>query len=323
MKLLHLKFALLGVFVLAGYLMVRAGVDFKGPIKRIEPDELLSDGVKEKGELDILILGTSHGMAFRDLGAPEGVSVVNASQSGLGVAPLRVKGRYLIGQLKQVRNVVIVVDEWQIASATRSESTTAFDAYAFDSKFLSELVKEEVHRPVIARYVCGLFGNLPSLAYERAIGHRIEIREQQAFVNEAKSIGTINSAKAAGRAHKLYMGSTLEDARRLSSKLVDFAVEMEKEEKVGKVLFVFPPLPEVFRDQTPDISSDFKRVFFDVLTKKGASALDLASILPEDEFYSDEDHLTSDAARSVGRKQILPKLDLGPIDPEQGSGRSE
>ena len=56
-----------------------------------------------------VVLGTSHGMALRDLGVPEGVGIVNASQSGLGVAPLMIKTRYLVGQLEKVRNVVIVV----------------------------------------------------------------------------------------------------------------------------------------------------------------------------------------------------------------------
>jgi hypothetical protein len=310
-KALHLKFCLLALCVSAGWWAFRTGINVAGPIKRIDPNAEMADLGDLSEELDVFLIGTSHALAFRDLGFGDEVSIVNASQSGLGVAPLIVKCRHALNAVQKCRNVVIVVDEWQISSASRSEGTYAFDAYHFDRRFLNEMVGENFQRAVIARYVCGLFGNLPSLAYERAVGFQLEDRERQAFLGDQKAVGNIDPAKAFGRALKLYLGTTLQDAHRLSEKLAAFSKYLTEESGiVEKVIFVFPPLPKVFRNQCPEVAEHYKQELLRALKGGSHTILDFSDIWPDEHHYSDEDHLTSDAARILGREKIMPHLAL-------------
>ena len=311
MKTLHLKFCLLALFVSVGWWVVKTGVDAAGQIKRIDPNAEIADFEEATKELDVYLIGTSHGLAFRDLGFGDDVSIVNASQSGLGVAPLIVKCRHALNQVQECRNVIIVVDEWQISSARRSEGSHAFDAFGFDRRFLNEMIREDFERAVVARYVCGLFGNLPNLVYERAVGFKFEEKERQAFLGEQQWGGPIDPKKAAGRAFKLYRGSSLKDAQRLSEKLAVFSDDLIAENKaVEKVIFVFPPLPKIFRDQTPEAAKQYKSILLKALEGSEHTILDFSDIWPDEQYYSDVDHITSDAAKKLGREKILQHLNL-------------
>ncbi|MDA7880836.1 hypothetical protein N9A94_00845 [Akkermansiaceae bacterium] len=311
MKTLHLKFCLLALFVSAGWWVVKTGIDTAGPIKRIDPNAEIADLEEAAKELDVYLIGTSHGLAFRDLGLGDDVSIVNASQSGLGVAPLIVKCRHALNQIQKCRNVVIVIDEWQISSAGRSEGSHAFDAFEYDRPFLNEMLGEDFQRAVVARYVFGLFGNLPNLVYERAVGFKSEERETQAFLGEQQWGGPIDPKKAAGRVFKLYRDSSLNDAHRLSEKLAMFSDDLIAGNKaVKQVIFIFPPLPQIFRDKTPEVAKHYKNILLKALEGSEHTILDLSDIWPDEQYYSDEDHLTSDAARKLGQEKILQHLHL-------------
>ncbi len=306
MKQLHSKFVILFLLLSLSWAGVRVAVDGAGKIKRIDPRAGFHDG--ESG-LDVLVLGTSHGLALRDLGVDSDVSIVNASQSGLGVAPLIVKCRFALAQVGRCRNVVIVVDEWQISSLARSEAAYAFDAYFFEREFLGEMMKEDFQRAVTSRYILGLFGNLPNLVYERFSGKKLEDLEEEAFVGTSESIGTISPQKAAGRAFSLYRGSTLAGARELSKKLAALSNYLTEESgKVEKVIFLFPPTPEVFREQSPIAAKDYKDVLISTLKGGNHEIHDFSDTRPGDIYYADEDHLTSDAARDFGRAEVIPLL---------------
>ena len=77
-----------------------------------------------------------------------------------------------------------------------------------------------------------------------------------------------------------------------------------------RVLVVSPPLPKVFRDQDPPEAASYRKALVSALDSHGVEFLDLSEARPEDQYYSDTDHLTSGEARVIGRTEILPLLKL-------------
>ncbi|MDA7615245.1 hypothetical protein N8574_02255 [Akkermansiaceae bacterium] len=307
MKKIFRKFLLLAALVVLAVFLTQLSLSLVIPIKRIDFGQDLAE--KQPGEsLDVLVIGTSHGRAFRDMGLADSATVYNASQSGLGIQPLIEKIRY-IDKRKEVKNLIVFVDEWQISSESRSNYTKAYDNFVYDQEFAKQLLESGVSRPVLGRYFLGVCGNLPDLVYERIAGFRIEQQEAKFFDVETKPVKFIDPAKAAGRSQKLYMGSTLDAANNLSKKLSRYLSGLQK--KGVRVIVCFPPLPLKFRDAAPVEAIEYKKIFISTAEESAIPVFDFSGELPDDQHYADEDHLTSSESRDFSRERILPLLDLG------------
>jgi hypothetical protein len=241
--------------------------------------------------IDLLIVGTSHGIAVRDLNLGASNVVLNISDSDLGLYPAMIKCDY-VRERRAVETILFVIDPFQLAGR-RNEFAQTFDFFVFDRRLYRLMKRYGLERISLLRHRYGMIGNLPKVLYWSVAGTHV-VFDPVAAVRQPPSTGRFSDwadrrGKAEVRIRHLYAGTDPDATSTYLSLFEDFIGRVRGEGT--DVVLVLPPYPRVSLSLLPPEHASIREALRMSAERSGARFVDLTAALPDEALYADADHL--------------------------------
>jgi hypothetical protein len=239
-------------------------------------------------EYDHVILGASHALPldYADMNAQlesaSGTTVLNLANEGAGILPNQLMLDYFFARGLRARNVVLFVDSFAFASATWNEErldTAILQRAPFDPVLVSTLWRYPWARDEILPYASGFF----------KINNQDRFAPDQTDAELTKFERTYRPIPQIDRERIAYLYSDSAASTKPYFGALETMIDTVQQHG-GTVTLLKPPTPPRYREALPD-ESTFDAEITRIATATGATYHDLSTVLEDDAYYYDTDHL--------------------------------